>query len=214
MKFILVFCSLLLAGNVLAQSESPKHMVMFGNSFSAGWSGSASTADVDSDMGIDDYEVTNGNFKINYAYAVAPQVQIGIDFDTERDTSEVKANAGGKIESEDTSTSLLLFALFNFSDNLYESFYLGGGFGKVWVNEETKDSTGGSSTKTESEYDADSVFVTFGKRFNLKSMGISNLTYSPSITYVHNKINGDLEDAGVNSISQFRIDLVKFDLLF
>lgn len=214
MKFILVLCSLLLAGNVFAQSETPKHMVMFGNSFSAGWSGSSSTADVDSDLGIDDFNVTNGNFKINYAYTVAPRFQLGVDFESEMSTSEVKMKAGGKVKSEDRSTSLLIFGIYNFSDDLKNAFYFGAGLGKEWNEEEAKDSTGGTTEKSEVEYDADTFFLTFGKRFDLKGMGIENLTYSPGITYLHGKVNGDLEDAGVNSISQFRIDLVKFDLLF
>lgn len=214
MKFILVLCSLFIAANVFAQSESPKHMVMFGNTFSAGWSGSASTADVDSGLGIEDYEVTNGNFKINYAYSVLPQLQIGLDYESEMTTTEVKAEAGGKVKSEERSASLMAFVIFNFTENLYDSFYLGAGIGKEWNEDETKDSTGGSTTKTESEWDANTLFATFGKRFNLKGIGIQNLTYSPSITYIRGEVNGDLEDEGVNSLSQFRIDLVKFDLLF
>lgn len=210
---MLALLTLVVSLNVVA-TENPKHMVIFGNNFSAGWSGSSSSADVDSSLGIDELNIGNGNFKLNYAYTVAPKFQIGIDLDSELDTSETKANAGGKIKSEESASSILLFGIFNFSENLNDSFYLGAGFGKGWFKDETKDSTGGSTTSVESEYDADILFATFGKRFNLKFMGIENLTYSPSILLSKQTIGGDLEDAGVNSITTFQLDIIKFDLLF
>lgn len=210
---MLALLSLVVSLSVVA-AENQKHMVMFGNDFTAGWSGAAATADVDSSLGIDELNVGEGNFNLNYSYAVAPQFQIGINVESEVNTSETKAKAGGKINSEDSVSTILLFGLFNFSDNLSDSFYLGGGFGKSWIKDETKDTTGGSTTTVESEYDADVLFATFGKRFNLKFMGIENLTYSPSILFSKQSIGGDLEDSGVNSLTVFQIDLIKFDLLF
>lgn len=214
MKKILVLMFTLISINVHAQEEQTKHMVMFGNSFNFGWNGSGSTADVDSKLGIKDYLLSEGNFNVNYAYTVAPQFQLGLDVAVQTETEEAKAKAGGKVKSEEMSRSFAVFGVFNFSENLKESFYLGAAVGKMWVDNEVKDTTGGSTSKSETEYDGNLFYIGFGKRFSLKSLGIENLTYSPSISFQHVELSGDLEDAGVNSISTVTLDVVKFDLLF
>lgn len=199
---------------LFAQEKESKHMVMFGNQFTAGWSGSASRADVDSRLGIDNLDIMNGEFNINYAYKIAPQIQIGIDIAAESTTNETKYNAGGKVKSEEDTSSLTLFGIFNFSENIQDSFYFGVGLGRGWSNEETKDTTEVPVEKAKTESNMTLYYLAFGKRFNLEFMGIQNLTYSPGIAYSHFEMSGDLEDQGVNSISNFRIDIMKFDLLF
>ena len=211
-SFILVL--FLISFSAFSQEEQPKHMVVFGNDFAAAWSGKAGTADVDSSLGIDKYDLSEGKIQLNYAYRLAPQFQLGLDFTNSMEGSEVKAKAGGKIKSEDYYTSLVLFGVINFSERLNDSFYLVGGYGKGWNKDISKDSTGGTVEETRLEYDQNIFYVGFGKRFNLKFAGIENLTYSPSISYQHSKISGDLEDQGVNSISVVSLDIIKFDLLF
>lgn len=213
MNKMIVLVVALLSLSAFAQ-DNPKHQVMFGNTFSVGWSGSGSTAEVDSDLGIKDYDIANGELSLNYAYTIAPQFQLGAHFSNEMDSSETKYAAGGKVESEETSTSLVVFGIFNFSEDLFNSFYLGAGIGKSWSDSTDKDSTGGTTVENDLEYDANIYYLTFGKRFNLESLGIKNLTFSPGISYFHMDINGDAEDAGLESISTVVIDLVKFDLLF
>lgn len=140
--------------------------------------------------------------------------QIGGFISNELETSEVKADAGGKIKSEDKSFSIYLIGTYNFSDNFAESFYLSVGLGKEYNKSETKDTTGGTTDKTESDYDVTGYLVQFGKRFSLENLGIKNLTYSPGIMFHHGTVGGDLEDGGVNSITVVTLDVVKFDLLF
>lgn len=197
-----------------AFADESKHMVTFGNNVNTGWSGSAASADTDKKLGIDELTIGNGEFSVNYAYRLGSNFQIGAYISNEMSTSEAKYDAGGKIKSEENVFSVYLLGIYNFSDNFEESFYLGVGIGKENHKDETKDTTGGTTDKTESEYDVTGYMVQFGKRFNLKNLGIQNLTYSPGISYHHGTVGGDLEDSGVNSISMFTIDVVKFDLLF
>lgn len=209
---LLVVVTALLSLNVLA--DESKHMVSFGNNITTGWSGSAATADTDSELGIDEFTVGKGEFNFNYAYRIGTNFQIGTSISNETEISEVKADAGGKIKSEDNSFSIYLVGIINFSENFEESWYFLAGIGKENNESETKDTTGGSTTKSEAEYDVTGYVAQIGKRFNLKGLGIQNLTYSPAISYHYGSVGGDLEDSGVNSLSMVTLDVVKFDLLF
>lgn len=209
---LLAVVTVVLSLNVFA--DESKHMVTFGNNVNAGWSGSAGSADTDKKMGIDEFTVGKGEFNVNYAYRLGSNFQLGGIIANEVETSEVKADAGGKIKSEDSSFSIYLVGTYNFSENFAESFYLSAGLGKEFNKSETKDTTGGTIDKTETDYDVTGYLIQFGKRFNLENLGIKNLTYSPGIMFHHWTVGGDLEDSGVNSLTQVTLDVVKFDLLF
>ncbi len=213
MKILFISVCLLISFFALAE-DYPKHQLMFGNGLGTGWSGSATTAEVDSDLNIKDYDLINGEFNLNYAYTITPRFQLGINIASETETNEVKARSGGKVKTESSDSTLIIFGILNFSDRLNDSFYIGAGLGKGWTEMESKDTTDGSTASSETEYDGDLFYLAFGKRFNLKSLGIENLTYSPSIMYQHAKIGGDAEDAGLESLTQVTIDIIKFDLLF
>src|SRR5690606_10995262 len=106
-KRLLVICSLLISSAVLA--EEPRHMIMFGNDFGTGWSGGAARAKVDSDLGIDKFDLGKGNFAVNYAYRVAPQFQVGLGLSNELETQDLKAKNGNKVKSEKKSSSFTIF---------------------------------------------------------------------------------------------------------
>lgn len=209
---LLAAVTILISLNVFA--DESKHMITFGNNVTTGWSGSAGSADTDSKLGIKDFMVGKGEFNINYAYRFGSNFQLGGFISNELETSEVKADAGGKIKSEDNSFSIYLVGTWNFSENFSESFYFSAGIGKEYNKSETKDTTGGTTDKSEAEYDVTGYLLQFGKRFSLENLGIKNLTYSPSIMFHHGTVGGDLEDGGVNSLTVVTLDIVKFDLLF
>ena len=198
----------------MAQETGSKHMVMFGNNFKTEWNGSAGSYDVDSDSGIKDWDVSEGNFSLNYAYRIASRFQLGIHLSANSEKEEAKVRSGGKITAESKSSEVVLFGVLNFSDKLEESFYLGLGLGVANIETESKDSTGGTTDKTDSDSDATIFQVNFGKRIPLTFMGIQNLTYSPSISYTRMKFGGDMEDEDIKSLSSVTLDIVKFDLLF
>lgn len=214
MKFLVFVAVVIFSSSILAaDGKEAKHQVIFGNDLSTSWSGSSSKAKTDDSLGIKDFDLGNGNFSINYAYRVATHLQLGLIYASELDKSEIKRTNGDKIKNEDTSSMIYLFATYNFSENLSESFYLTAMVGKENYEEESKDT--GNATTSEVEYDVNVVGLAFGKRFSLKSLlGIENLTYSPSIMFQRGTVGGDLEDAGVESLTKVTLDIVKFDLLF
>ena len=200
--------------SLTAMADDSKHMVTFGNNVTMGWSGSAATADVDSGLGIKDFTISNGEFAVNYAYRLASRFQLGFYLSNELDEQEVKARAGGKVKSEENHFSVYLLGTYNFSDDLSNAWYISAGIGKEYSKTETTDSTGGTVDKSETDYDVTGYILQVGKRFELKGLGIQNLTYSPSLTIHHGEAGGDLEDGGVNSLTAVTLDLIKFDLLF
>jgi hypothetical protein len=197
-----------------AMADESKHMVTFGNNVSTGWSGSSGTAETDSDMGVDEFNIINGELNLNYGYRIGSRFQIGGYISSETSESEIKADAGGKIKSEDKSFSIYAVVSYNFSDDFSNAFYILGGIGKETHEEEAKDTTGGTTETAESEYDVTGYIFQVGKRFNLKAIGIENLTYSPAVSFHHGNVGGDLEDTGVESLSVVTIEAIKFDLLF
>jgi hypothetical protein len=209
---LLIFSILLLTSQVVLAQETTKHMITIGDSMGFNVSGQSGTAETDDELGIKDFNIGSGNISLNYHHTVAPRWQIGIYVSSQSSTSEIKYKAGGKLKNEDSSTAVYIGATYNFQDELSNSFYLSLALGRESYESEEKDTSDG--TESDTEYDIGATSLVFGKRFDLKGMGIQNLSYSPSIQYVHGKVGGDLEDSGVDSLSQFRIDFVKFDLLF
>lgn len=197
---------------VKAPTAQSKHMITFGNSLGFNSSSSSASAETDDDLGIKDFDVGAGNISLNYHYSIAPQFQLGVLVQSKSSTSEIKYTAGGKLKSEDNETSVYLIATWNFQEDLANSFYLMAALGKESYEEKERDTSEG--TKTEVDYDINTFGIGFGKRFALTGLGIQNLTYSPSIQYMQGKISGDLEDSGVESLTQLQIDFLKFDLLF
>ncbi len=206
----LLALALLVSLPVLAQT---KHQVTLGNSM-AGWSGSSTSFVTDKDKGIKDFEIGSGNINLNYAYSLTPQLQLGAFLKTETGRTEQNNTNGDKFESDESDGAIYLFATFNFSDVLNESFYLSLGFGGTSHKEEFKDTDSGVTTKSEFDYTTRGMFVSFGKRFTLSGMGIQNLTFSPAITIEAGSVSGDLEDSGVERYATGKLDLIKFDLLF
>lgn len=206
--------ALILSFNVFAEGEavsSPKHQITFGND-SFGWDGSSTATDTDKSLGIKDFSLSEGNFNLNYAYQVFPQFQIGAEISSSTEEQEIKYEAGGKYTDEDSTTTFAAFITYNTNEDLNNSFFITASLGKSIVKSETKDTSDGS--KTDSKYDASIISGALGKRFSMQKLGIQNLVYSPKISFVSAKIGGDLEDEGVNSAFQVKIDVLRFDLLF
>lgn len=211
-----VILALIISFSTFAKDES-KHMVTFGSDYNSGWNLSSSKSDVDSGLGIDDYDISKGRLSLNYAYRIVNQFQLGLSLGSTSEETETKYNGSGGSGSGDYKvdtkrTSFYLFGIFNFSEDFTETFYVLGGYGQETIENTTKDDR--NSTASKSESDVNSYMFQIGKRFNLKAAGIQNLVYSPAISYKFGTVGGDLNDEGVESISTIQLDLVKFDLLF
>ena len=197
--------------STIGTTEQSKHQITFGND-SFGWDGSSTTTDTDKSLGIKDFTFGEGNFNVNYAYQIFPQVQIGVEIVSRVEEQEIKYEAGGKYTNDDSATTFGAFVTYNASEDLKNSFFITAGIGKSTVKTETKDTS--ENTESSSEYDISILSGAIGKRFSMQNLGIQNLVYSPKITVASGKISGDLEESGVNSAMQVKIDIMRFDLLF
>lgn len=217
LKSSVVIGLFLLTFSAFAQDEQPRHMVMFGGGFDTKWSGSATKYDIDSKSAAKSFDASKGNFSLNYAYRIAPQFQIGLMVDNEVKKEEVKRKAsqgGGKVVEESKISSLAVFGIFNFSEKMEHSFYLGAAIGLGNIEVKSEDTTNGANDKSDSDSDATLYHVAFGKRFPLTFMGIQNLTYSPNISYQKIVFRGDMKKANILAADTFELNILKFDLLF
>ena len=197
--------------STIGTTEQPKHQITFGND-SFGWDGSAATTDTDKSLGIKDFTFGEGNFNVNYAYQIFPQVQIGAEIISRTEVQEIKYDDGGKYTDDDSTTTVGAFVTYNTSEEINNSFFITAGISKSTVKSETKDTSDNSKSST--KYDASIFSGAIGKRFSMQKLGIQNLVYSPKLTVASGKFSGDLEESGVNSAVQVKIDVLRFDLLF
>lgn len=199
--FSAIFSSAIFSSAALAQQE---RQVSFGANYNVGWGGETTSADTSND--IDNYDITETDLNLNYLHTVAPRVQLGASFTYANNSTEIDYDTAGNVESTIQSTSLYAIGVYNFADEFKNAYYAGISVGKDFVNQEVGDE--------DSDYDVDGMLVFAGKRMDLEFLGISNLTYAPSLGLAYKSVNGDLEDAGVDSLMSLRWDLIKLDLLF
>lgn len=191
--------------------DSYKHQISFGEGMSTGWNSSASTAETDAKLSIDDFEMLMGNLSLNYMYSTTDQLQIGFYYKGERNITEIDYANSGEREITENNRSLYLLLNYNFQKDLRNSYYLGFGFGKESYEDDT-DYEDNTTKKT--SYDVSAQVLFFGKRFDLDFAGLKNITYSPMIRIANGKVGGDLEDTGVEKLVITTIEILKFDVLF
>ena len=205
----LLLLTLLLSFNLFSQEY--RHQVVFGNNYSVGLSSSGTSAKTDSDLGIEDFDVVNGELNLNYMYSISDRFQIGGVIFNDSSEVTIKNNTGDETKSESKNSGIYLLANFNFSERLNHSWYIGLGLGREFYEDKSTDTSG---TVTKTEYDVNAFMIYGGRRISLDFMGIENLTYSPMVSIQSGKVGGDLEDSGVESITNVTFDILKLDLLF
>ncbi|HXH29449.1 MAG TPA: hypothetical protein VNJ01_01430 [Bacteriovoracaceae bacterium] len=188
-----------------------KHQVSFGNTFSTAASGSRTSLGLNKDSDAISYLLGDADLSLNYAYKVLPRFQVGGIAGYSNDSEDIKYRDGSTLTEASTDIRIYLFVTFNFSQALSSSYYVTGLLGKELSDSESKDSALGT-TKTDS--DKTGAGLIFGKRFSLRSLGIVNLTYSPSISFKREIAGGDLKKEGTDNLDSITLDLIKFDLLF
>ena len=128
----------------------------------------------------------------------------------ESEESELKEVNGNKTKTTETDTEIGIGVGYNFNEDVYNSWWALAIISTGNHEEETKDNSG----KTDFEYGYKAFYLKFGKRFNLASWGLKNVSYSPSITFASASVDGDAEDAGLEGISQAQLDIISIDILF
>lgn len=190
--------------------KRPKNIISIGtNGF--GWSGVGNTFDWNKNKSsIDEHTSSESNFKLNYSYVFESRIMLGIDFDFESSKSEIETTSGSKTKNETDAGEVGLSVGYNFNEDIYNSWWAKLTFAVGSYTSKDKDSSGTDKT----DYGYNALYLSFGKRINLDSWGLRNVSYNPSLTIGSATTNGDAEEAGLDTISTARIDLIKIDILF
>ncbi|WP_408097649.1 hypothetical protein ACJVC5_01675 [Peredibacter sp. HCB2-198] len=192
-------------------AEQPKHIVSFGVD-GLGWAGTATVFDIDKDKNqLKDQESTESKLLLNYSYVFPTRFMLGGELGVSRETSESKFQDGTKIETEASEVFAGISLGYNFNENLFESWFIEGTLLVGSIESETKE-TGVADEDSDSSYSA--FKVEFGKRLSFASWGIANFAYTPSIEVTAYSFDDDAKDAGLDSATQARLNLLKFDVLF
>lgn len=209
MKKFVVALACVVAGSAFAQDKS-HHVISIGTE-GFGWSGAGNVFKWDKDeSGVKDHTSSQGALKLNYNYVFDSGLMIGGQIDSETSKSEIKRTDDTKTESESSDTSLGLSVGFNFNDDISRSWWVMGTIGSGKSEEEVKDEDG----KTNFDYDYTFFTLSAGKRISLESWGLKNVSYNPSISFTSATAGGDAEDDGLESLSQFALEIIKVDIVF
>lgn len=194
-----------------ANDERPKHMVQL-TTRGLGIGGNYEKTTPRSNSKFDDYDVTNGNIALNYAYTLRPRLQLGLAISNFSSKREYKATNGQKGKVTHDHFNVGAFAILNFSDALADAWYLG--FMATYFNEEDETTNKTVLNYLEDDKSGETFELSFGKRFSLERYGISHITYSPNLSVYVQRARKDYEDDGLQDMMGVNLELVKFDVLF
>lgn len=189
----------------------PKHMIQVtthGLGIGAGYE----KTDPASDSQFEVFNTFKGNIEINYAYTIRPQLQIGGLYSnrSEERNYDTKGNSQGEIS---INTQIIgAFVQWNFQEELPDTWYTGLMFSNL--NHEEESSNKAVFNKLEDDKSADSWEIYFGKRFSLGHWGITNITYSPSLSLYSQNARKDYADDGLKDAAGINVQAIKFDVLF
>jgi Outer membrane protein beta-barrel domain len=211
MKKILACCLLTLTTAAIAQD--PRNLISV-DTDGFGLSGLAGSVKFDEEKtGIKDGTAGGGRLSLNYGYIFEGGFMLGIEAESETENSEVKVSSGEKIKTESSTATVALMLGYNFNSDLNSSWWVKGTFGSM--SEKSKLTDGTDPTNDTSSTSTGSVMgFELGKRISLKSWGLKNVTYSPSIEYASVTFSGDKKDSGTEGLSGTQLNLIKIDVLF
>ncbi len=192
-------------------SETPWHQLSFGHSPGVGWAATSSKGNTDEGLGIDGFKVQTNNLSVNYAYRLNHRWQVGAAVGIVSDEQEMKLD-DGEVETEVRQTHLFAFVTHNFHDEIQNAFFLTALFGRQHFEHASNDKR--SSNEIDLEYDITSYGGSFGKRFTLKHWQRLHVAYAPAVSYFHGKGGGDLGHDGLEKLRTWRVDVLRFDVLF
>lgn len=196
-------------------AEEPWHMVSFG---SDGIGLTASNEDINTKGNSPFTRVIYyfADLGLNYAYRVSSRIQIGAKYSSVHREYRLRSKAGGHSSVEIEELNIGGFAVYNFSNDLNDSWYAGYGYSVIQYEEENSEAFQDAEGKGPFEFDDASsrneIFV--GKRFSLRGFKMENFTYSPQISLYHQTHAKDFKDNRIGNGEGFIIQPIRFDLLF
>ena len=209
MKKVILALVVFIASSAFA-NEQPHHIISIGTD-GFGWSGLAQQLKWDEEeSGIKNHEVSEGSFRLNYNYVLDNRVMLGAELSSDSRKSEIKAVNGDKTTDDTTKTEVGVSVGYNFNQDLNRSWWVKGTLGSGKYNNETDSPI----VETKLEYSYSFVSLSAGKRISLESWGLKNFSYNPSIALKSAQISGDAKDDGLDSATEAKFDILKFDILF
>lgn len=189
-------------------------MVSFGPG-GLGWNGSAERIHAKKRSPFNQVENFLTEVSLNYAYRISKKVQLGGYYQSWHQEYKFKSK-NGKSSSDLAATLYGIFVLYNFSEEINESYFLG--FSTTLFNYEEENSGDFENAENKTPFEIDdsgmTYELTFGKRFALTKWNISHLTYAPQIGIFYRTHGKDFDDQDINEGVGLNIQAIKFDFLF
>lgn len=156
------------------------------------------------------------DFGLNYAYLITHRLQLGGFFSISEQKYVFEPKNGSTATNRVTETTIGIFALYNFRDELEKSYYLGLSLANFNIEEQNAHSFTIAETKNPFELDdaGQSLQLMFGKRFALISEKNKHLSYAPELTVFYRTHSKDFKDQKIRHGFGAGLHLLKFDFLF
>lgn len=212
MKYLFLLCLLV---PFAAHAEERWHMVSFGRD-GVGLTGSHEDIDTKRGSPFKGVIYYFADIGLNYAYRVSSRVQIGLKYSSRHSEYRFRNTGGGHSSVEIEEQTVGGFGIYNFSEDLNDSWYAGYGYSVIKYNEENSDDFQTAEGKGPFEFDDSSSLneIFIGKRFSLRGFKLDNFTYSPQISAYHKTHAKDFKDNKIGNGTGFTIQPIRFDLLF
>jgi hypothetical protein len=146
------------------------------------------------------------NIALNYAFAVTNFLQVGALYKNYENT------IGGDQSADDqSSTTMGLFVIYNFAHRLTDTNYLG----LKYTTQKFKESDVAEVGDAGDDDDKlDTWSLEFGHRFSLGTLWNMNFNFSPSVELAFAKFAPAESGRDDSSTTEFRLNVIKFDVLF
>jgi hypothetical protein len=207
--FILFLCLIPLQ----SFADEHKHLVTFGsNGF--GWSGAVEQMETRDASAFSDVDYWMNNIGVNYGYRLDERFIIGGHLQTFN--SEYRFNNGGSSKVEKEGLVFGIYALYNFSDTIANTWYTGISIAHFSEEEEVSHNVALAESKTPFEFDDEGEIyeILLGRRFSMKKWNIDHLTYAPQVGIYFKTHSKDFDDQDVKDGFGASFQPLRFDFLF
>jgi hypothetical protein len=195
--------------------EQPWHMISFGRN-GLGWAGTAEELETKSNSQFKSVDYFLSDISINYAFRISRWFQIGGFYQGSHSEYNFKKRTGESAPLQIESNSVGTFVIYNFSEDLNDSFYVGYSFAITSYEEENSHEF--SNAEGKAPFELDDITQTheliIGKRFSLRGFNVENLAYSPQFRIFYRTHGKDFDDQDVGSGTGLNVQPLRFDLLF
>lgn len=208
-------CFILIFFSSSAWALGYRHLISFGTN-GLGWSGAVEDIDTKSSSDYKQIKYFYENVGINYAYLINQRIQLGVFFQSTQEEHKFIRRDNHTSTSELNTDVFGFFSLYNFSDEISDSYYGGVAFSVFNSEEENSHDLSESEGKKPFELDdtGNTYELVFGKRINLKRWNIEHLSFSPQISIYYRTHAKDFNDQKTENGVGIKFWPIKFDFLF